>query len=67
MNIFSKTGIAIRNSYSELVHKVTWPTKKEVTNSAEVVMIASIIIALFIFVIDTFFEWGLGWLYKFLQ
>ena len=35
-----------KESYSELVNKVSWPTWKELQNSAVVVMIASLIIAL---------------------
>lgn len=67
MNFFLKTGHAIKNSYVELVHKVTWPSRSELANSAVVVMIASVIIAMFIFVIDSVFEWGLGWLYRIIQ
>ncbi|GET27885.1 preprotein translocase subunit SecE [Prolixibacter sp. SD074] len=43
-------------AYTELVHKVTWPTWKELQNSAVVVMVASLIIALLIFLIDISFE-----------
>jgi len=39
-----------------LVHKVTWPTWKELQSSATIVMIASIIIALVIFVMDFIIE-----------
>jgi len=42
----------IKESYDELVHKVSWPTRKELTNSAIVVLIASIIIALIVFSMD---------------
>ncbi len=42
----------IEDSYNELVHKVSWPTMSELTNSAVVVMVASIIIAAVIFVMD---------------
>ena len=46
----------IKESYSELVHKVSWPTSKELTNSAIVVLIASIIIALIVWLMDLSFE-----------
>lgn len=46
----------VKNSYNELVHKVTWPTWKELQNSAIVVMIASIIIALVVLAMDLTFE-----------
>ncbi len=42
----------IEDSYNELVHKVSWPTRKELANSAVVVMFASLIIAAVIFVMD---------------
>ena len=42
----------IKESYNELVHKVSWPTKSELANSTVVVMVASIIASLVIWVID---------------
>ena len=42
----------IKESYNELVHKVSWPTKSELANSTIVVMVASIIASLVIWVID---------------
>ena len=45
-----------KESYDELVHKVTWPTNKELTSQAVLVLSASIIIALLVFVIDSVFE-----------
>ena len=41
--------------YNELVHKVTWPSWSELQNSMVVVMIASLIIALVIYVMDVSF------------
>ena len=45
-----------KESYDELVHKVTWPSYKELTNTAVIVLSASVVIALVVFVIDTSFE-----------
>lgn len=42
----------IEDSYNELVYKVSWPTKSQLANSSVVVMVASIIIAIMIFVMD---------------
>ena len=42
----------IEDSYNELVYKVSWPTKSQLTNSSVVVMVASIIIAIVIFAMD---------------
>jgi preprotein translocase subunit SecE len=46
----------LQESYNELIHKVSWPTTAELQNSAIVVMIASFIIAMIIFGMDTVFE-----------
>ena len=43
-------------SYNELVHKTTWPTRKELMASAVMVLCASVIIALIVFVLDSIFE-----------
>lgn len=51
-----KLKIYVEEAYEELVHKVTWPTWKELQSSALVVMVASFIIALVIFVMDISFE-----------
>ena len=42
----------IQDSYNELVHKVSWPTKSELANSTVVVMVASIILAAGIWLVD---------------
>ena len=46
----------IQESYNELIYKVSWPTKAELSSSAVVVMFASLLIALLIFGIDFGFE-----------
>ena len=51
-----KLKIYLQEAYNELVHKVTWPTWKELQNSALVVMVASFIISLLIFVMDLGFR-----------
>ena len=42
----------IKDSYNELVHKVTWPTWPELLATTRLVIVASIVIALIIFVMD---------------
>ncbi len=54
----------LKESYNELVHKVTWPTWKELQNSALVVMVASLIFALIVFAMDTSFQKILEGIYK---
>lgn len=46
----------IKESYNELMTKVSWPTWSELQNSAVVVMVASLIIALVILLMDTVFS-----------
>ena len=51
-----KIKLYFEEAYNELVHKVSWPTWKELQNSAFIVMVASIIIACIIFLIDFSFR-----------
>ena len=46
----------IKESYNELVYKVSWPTQKQLISSAVLVLIASIIISLFIWAVDKVFS-----------
>lgn len=46
----------IKESYNELVYKVSWPTQKALVNSSVLVLIASIIISVFIMVVDWIFD-----------
>ncbi len=57
----------IKNSYKELVQKVTWPSMKSLQSSTIVVMIASIIIALVIMLMDYAFENLTKAIYSFLS
>ena len=46
----------VKESYNELVHKVTWPTFAHMQNSTVVVMVASLIFAIVILAMDISFE-----------
>ena len=48
----SKFKEYIDETTNELFHKVSWPTWSELQSSAIVVMIASVIISLIVFVMD---------------
>jgi len=52
-----------KESYEELVHKVSWPSRSELTGSAVVVLSASLLIALVVFAMDQFFEFLMGFVY----
>ena len=53
----------VTESYDELMHKVSWPTWSELQNSAVVVSIASLIIALVVFMMDEAFQLSLKQFY----
>lgn len=55
-----------KESYTELVEKTSWPTRKELTNSAVVVLIASLLIALVVWVMDLCFENIMSLIYKYI-
>jgi preprotein translocase subunit SecE len=50
--------------YDELAHKVTWPTRKELTQSAVVVLSASLIIALVVWLMDVVFKAVMSQIYS---
>ena len=60
----SKVTAYIKESYVELMEKVSWPTWQELQDSVVVVMIASLIIALIIFVMDFGFQTIMNLFYK---
>ena len=53
-----------RDSYNELVHKVSWPTSKELSSSAVVVLFASMVIAIVVFAVDFVFEKMMRFVYE---
>jgi preprotein translocase subunit SecE len=53
----------LKDAYNELVYKVSWPTREELSGSTVIVLIASLIIALIVFGMDSLFEWVLKLLY----
>jgi len=44
---------SIKESYNELVNKVTWPTWSSLFESTRLVLVASVIITVIIFIMDT--------------
>jgi preprotein translocase subunit SecE len=48
----AKVSEYIKESYIELTQKVTWPTWRELQNSAVLVLIAALIIAILILLMD---------------
>jgi len=60
----SKVAAYFRESYDELMHKVSWPSWSELQSSAIVVSVASLIIALVVFMMDLVFRSMLVQFYK---
>ncbi len=46
----------IKSSYDELINKVSWPSMSDLQSSSIVVAIASLIIALIIYLMDQIFS-----------
>ena len=56
----------IKESYKEFVEKVSWPTFAQLQSSTIVVMVASLIFALVVLVMDISFENLMKGIYSFL-
>ena len=54
----------IKESYNELVHKVTWPSFSQLQGSTIVVMIASLLFAIVVLAMDLSFENIMAAIYK---
>jgi preprotein translocase subunit SecE len=63
-NMFKKIKNYFSESYDELRNKVSWPTFSELQNSAIVVSVASLIIALVVLLMDLTFSNLLKEFYK---
>ena len=48
----NKIRLYLKDTVNELLYKVSWPTWGDLQNSAVIVMVASVIIALIIFAMD---------------
>jgi len=55
-----------RESYTELIHKVTWPTWAELQNSGILVLVATLIIALIVAAMDMSFSRIMEFIYSLL-
>jgi preprotein translocase subunit SecE len=63
-NEMAKVSEYIKESYIELTQKVTWPTWRELQNSAVLVLVAALIIALVVLVMDQSIRFVLNQFYK---
>ena len=60
----SKLRTYIEESSDELLNKVSWPTWSELQSSGVVVLIASVIISLIIFLMDSTFSRVMEYIYS---
>ncbi|GAB4203446.1 MAG: preprotein translocase subunit SecE [Bacteroidia bacterium] len=54
----------LKESYNELINKVSWPTWAELQESSVIVLVSSIIIALVVFAMDSAFSKIMELLYQ---
>ena len=54
--MFKKVVNYCKACYDELAHKTTWPTNRELTHTAVIVLSASLVIALVVFCMDQVFQ-----------
>ncbi len=57
----------LKSSYDELMNNVTWPTWSELQSSATLVIVASIIFAVVVMIMDQTFQFTLENVYKFIE
>lgn len=60
----SKVTAYIKESYIELVEKVSWPSREDLQSSVIVVMVATLIIGFVIFTMDFVFQGVMNLFYK---
>lgn len=60
----NKVAFFIRDSYKELMHKVTWPTWDELQQSTMIVLVATIIITAIVWLMDTVSNWVMEFIYS---
>jgi preprotein translocase subunit SecE len=62
----NKIGNYVRDSYKELLEKVTWPTWAQLQQSTMIVLVATIIITAVVWGMDVVAQSGLNLIYSFL-
>ena len=54
----------ISDSYNELMNKVSWPTWAELQSSSIVVLVATLLFGIVVFLIDSIFQGSLNLIYN---
>jgi preprotein translocase subunit SecE len=63
LNIMNMLKDFFRESYEELIERVSWPTYAELQSSTTLVLVSSIIFALAISAVDYGFTTAMNWFY----
>jgi preprotein translocase subunit SecE len=61
--MMDKIRLYLTESYNELVHKVSWPSWQSLQSNTILVLVASIIFALLILVMDAISKFGTNFIY----
>ena len=67
ISIVNKVTNYFKESYKELMEKVTWPSWSELQQSTAIVLVATILITLMVGVMDTFSSGVLKFIYSLLS
>jgi len=59
-----KIGNYFRDSYKELLEKVTWPTWSQLQQSTVIVLVATLIITAVVWAMDLIAQSGLNFIYR---
>jgi len=70
--VLAKLKTYFKETYDELLHNVTWPTWLELQNNTVLVVTASVLLSVVIFIIDFsiginkegFWKGVIGWIYE---
>jgi preprotein translocase subunit SecE len=52
----NKIATYVSNAYDELMHKVSWPTSKEIQETTGVVLVAILVLTLLVLLMDVIFR-----------
>ncbi|HEX5625333.1 MAG TPA: preprotein translocase subunit SecE [Saprospiraceae bacterium] len=59
-----KLVLYVKESYNELVDKVSWPTRENLVDSAKVVVISAMLLSVVVFVMDFLVNQVLTFIYS---
>lgn len=63
----NKISTYFKESYEELLHRVTWPTWSELQQSTAIVLAATVMITAIVWLMDFASSWVLKFIYQFLN